>query len=225
MENQIFDKVKTIYESALKSSGYETTMKFEKDHRNNQKSNRKRKIIWFNPPFNQQVKTNICKTSLKLVKKHFIKNHKFNKIFNNNTIKIKKFTSINFEFSIFLFLPYNHRLAKYGCLYVAKIKYIYARKIYICKEKIYICKKENIYMQGKYIYARKKIYLCKENIYMQERKYIYAREIYICKKENIYMQGKYIYARKKIYICKKEYIYARKIYICKEFLHSSFFDS
>ena len=56
-----FDKAKTIYKSALKSSGYETTMKFDKDNRNNQNTNRKRKIIWFNPPFNQQVKTKLVK--------------------------------------------------------------------------------------------------------------------------------------------------------------------
>ena len=69
-----FDKAKTIYESVLESSGYVTTMKFEKDNCNNQNTNRKRKIIWFNPPFNQQVKTNIGKSFLKLVKKHFTKN-------------------------------------------------------------------------------------------------------------------------------------------------------
>ena len=36
-----FDKAKTIYESALKSRGYEITIKYEKDHRNKQNANRK----------------------------------------------------------------------------------------------------------------------------------------------------------------------------------------
>ena len=35
--------------------------------------NRSRNIIWFNPPFSQNVKTNIGKLFLKLVKKHFPK--------------------------------------------------------------------------------------------------------------------------------------------------------
>ena len=49
------------------------------------------------PPFNQQVKTNIGKTFLKLVKKHFTKNHKFNKIFNTNTVKISYSCTTNME--------------------------------------------------------------------------------------------------------------------------------
>ena len=44
--------------------------------------------MWFNPPFSQNDKTNIGKTFLKLVKQHFAKHHKLNKIFNKNTLKL-----------------------------------------------------------------------------------------------------------------------------------------
>ena len=50
--------------------------------------NRARNIIWFNPPYSQNVKTNIGKTFLKLVKKHFPRDHKLYKIFNRNTLKL-----------------------------------------------------------------------------------------------------------------------------------------
>ena len=38
---------------------------------------RRRKIIWFNPPYNRNVKTNIGKSFLKLLKKHFTRDHKY----------------------------------------------------------------------------------------------------------------------------------------------------
>ena len=43
-------------------------------------------MIWFNPAYSLNVKTNTGK--VKLVRKHFPGSHKFNKIFNLNTIKI-----------------------------------------------------------------------------------------------------------------------------------------
>ena len=49
---------------------------------------RKRKVIWFNPPYSVNMETNIGKTFLKLVKKHFPRNNSFHKIFNKNIIKI-----------------------------------------------------------------------------------------------------------------------------------------
>ena len=49
---------------------------------------RRRKIIWFNPSYNQNVSTNIAKIFLKLVDKHFPRTHRLHKIFNRNTIKV-----------------------------------------------------------------------------------------------------------------------------------------
>ena len=50
--------------------------------------NRSWNIIWFNPPFCQNVKTNIGKIFLKLIKKNFPNHHPLHKIFNLNTIKL-----------------------------------------------------------------------------------------------------------------------------------------
>ena len=52
------------------------------------KKKRKRKIIWYNPPYSMNVKSNIGKTFFKLVKKYFPKKNKLHKIFNKNTLKI-----------------------------------------------------------------------------------------------------------------------------------------
>ena len=50
--------------------------------------NRKRNIIWFNPPFNKRVTTNIAKKFLQLIDRHFPKTNKLHKIFNRNTVKV-----------------------------------------------------------------------------------------------------------------------------------------
>ena len=49
---------------------------------------RKRNIIWFNPPFSKSVSTNVAKTFLQSVTKHFLRSHKLHKIFNRNTVKV-----------------------------------------------------------------------------------------------------------------------------------------
>ena len=85
-DKEEFEKVKTSYENALKNSGFKEKLEFKNNEKT--KRNRKRKIIWFNPPFDINVSTNVGKQVLSLVKKHFPKNHKFHKIFNRNTIKV-----------------------------------------------------------------------------------------------------------------------------------------
>ena len=79
--------VKPLYEETLSENNYKASLEFEKPQYNT-KRNRLRKVIWFNPPFSQNVKTNIGKIFLKLVKQHFPKHHKLNKIFNKNTLKL-----------------------------------------------------------------------------------------------------------------------------------------
>ena len=57
-------------------------------NRNYRRRKRKRQIIWFNPPYNANLETNIRKFFLKLFKKHLKRGSKFNKVFNKNTLKI-----------------------------------------------------------------------------------------------------------------------------------------
>ena len=45
-------------------------------------------MIWFNPPYSGNVKTNIGKEFLKLLRIHFHERHSFRKIFNRHTVKL-----------------------------------------------------------------------------------------------------------------------------------------
>ena len=85
-DESVFNNAKVTYALALKYSGYNSKMKF--DRQPSTWRNRNRKIIWFNPPFSQNVKTNIGKLFFKLMRKNFPKNHKFRKMFNLNTLKL-----------------------------------------------------------------------------------------------------------------------------------------
>ena len=94
-DKDAFDKAKGIYEKALNDSNFKSTLNFIQEQ--NERKNRNRKIIWFNPPYNESVKTSIGKQFLKLIKKHFPKHHKFNKIFNTNTIKLSYSCTTNMK--------------------------------------------------------------------------------------------------------------------------------
>ena len=86
---EIFNDSVIPYHDALDKSGYKHKVNYKAniDTASNKKQ-RKRNIIWFNPPYSKNVKTNIGKIFLNLIKKHFPPHHKFHKLFNKNTVKI-----------------------------------------------------------------------------------------------------------------------------------------
>ena len=91
---ELSNKAKPHYESALKQSGHDKEL-IHTEHKKpvthtiqNSRKNRQRNIIWFNPPYSMNVQTNIGREFLNLVSKHFPKNHRYNKIFNKNNIKV-----------------------------------------------------------------------------------------------------------------------------------------
>ena len=81
-----FKKAIPPYKNAIKQSGYNNNLIFSETQP--KKKARKRKIILFNPPFNNYVANNNKKEFLKLINKHFPPQHKFHKILNRNNIKI-----------------------------------------------------------------------------------------------------------------------------------------
>eukprot|EP00794_Sanderia_malayensis_P007635 gene7635-biopygen6221 len=86
---EIFEPAKPMYQQALRSSGHHDQLSYdEPEPRRDKKRNRKRNIIWFNPPFSKNLETNVGKIFLRLVRKHFPANHKLHKIVNKNTIKV-----------------------------------------------------------------------------------------------------------------------------------------
>ena len=57
-------------------------------HQNGKDAKKKRDIIWYNPPYNIEVATNIGKEFLLLIEKHFPKDHKLRKCINRNCVKL-----------------------------------------------------------------------------------------------------------------------------------------
>ena len=89
--SKIFKQSVLIYEKALKDSGFNEKLVYNKENTSNEQDEqkkRKRKLIRFNLPYSNTVNTNVGKLFLKLVKQHFPKGHKLHKIFNKNTIKV-----------------------------------------------------------------------------------------------------------------------------------------
>ena len=84
-----FDNAKEIYQKALNDSGHNYELKYKQpEEAEKQSKAKKRNIMYFNPPFNLGVKTNIGKRFLALVSKHFPKKHILRQLFNRNTVKI-----------------------------------------------------------------------------------------------------------------------------------------
>ena len=84
---EIFKKAIPEYQEALRESGYTDELQYEKSN-GDSKRKRRRNILWVNPPYSADVKTNVGKLFLNLVRTHFHKRHRYHKIFNTNTIKI-----------------------------------------------------------------------------------------------------------------------------------------
>ena len=70
---KIFKESTQIYQEALKKSGYNHQLTYQKsiNNKNKDTKRRKRKIIWFNPPYSKNVSTNVGNQFLQLINKHF----------------------------------------------------------------------------------------------------------------------------------------------------------
>lgn len=86
----IFNNAKLPYQQALEKSGYSHNLKFNpiEEQQNSNKRQRKRNIIWYNPPYSRNVTTNISRTFLNIISEEFPKNHPLHKIINRNTVKV-----------------------------------------------------------------------------------------------------------------------------------------
>ena len=74
---EAFSKSAPLYEAALKRSNYQTNLHYSPTSCTKPKT-RTRKVIWFNPPFSSNVRTNVSRTFLNLI----------HKIFNRNSVKV-----------------------------------------------------------------------------------------------------------------------------------------
>ena len=63
----IFDELIKPYKDALKESGFSEALNYIAPTTNKKQKNRKRKIIWFNPPFSRSVKSSMGRIFLHLL--------------------------------------------------------------------------------------------------------------------------------------------------------------
>ena len=86
---EIFNSVKVEYENALERCRYHSVkLNCTQKRENKPKHNRSQNIIWFNPPYSQNVITNVAKRFLNFLDHHFPKSNKLPKIFNRNAVKV-----------------------------------------------------------------------------------------------------------------------------------------
>ena len=90
--SEIFHEASKRYQNILNQSGHDYKLQYkppnnENESRSKSSKNCKRSIIWFNPPFSQNIANNIGKYFPLLIQKHFPKNHKYHNIFNKNNVK------------------------------------------------------------------------------------------------------------------------------------------
>ena len=99
---QMFNKAKPLFQQAIEKSGYNYQLKFEPkpDKPPHRKKNRKRNILWFNPPFNSTVTTNVAKEFLSLIDQCFPQGNPLRKIFNRKTVKVSYSTTPNMSQTI-----------------------------------------------------------------------------------------------------------------------------
>ena len=86
-----FADAKPLYDNALKAGGFSEEGEYLEERKSavrGKRRNRPRKITWFNPPFSQNVATNVGQKFRTLIRKHFPRSSKLYKIFNENTLKI-----------------------------------------------------------------------------------------------------------------------------------------
>ena len=58
----MFNESTPVYQEALNKSGYDYKLKYQKNtSATNSKQQRKRNIIWFNPPYSMNVATNVAR--------------------------------------------------------------------------------------------------------------------------------------------------------------------
>ena len=92
---EIFNKEKNIYQEKLKEAGYNEELKYLKPKA--KKNKRKRNIIWFNPPYNQNVDNDIGRQFLNVIDGNFPKTNKLSKIINRKLVKLSYSCTQNME--------------------------------------------------------------------------------------------------------------------------------
>ena len=82
-----FEKSAPVYQNELDKNGYNHKLEFQTPA-TKPKPRRRKSNLWFNPPFSQDVQTNVAKEFLKLVDIHFPRGSLLYPLFNRSTLKV-----------------------------------------------------------------------------------------------------------------------------------------
>ena len=86
--DEIFNTAAPPYQEALRKSGYNHQLQYNQTTSNITRRNRRRKVTWYNPPYNMNVETNIGHKFLKIINESFPSGHKLARAFNRQTLKL-----------------------------------------------------------------------------------------------------------------------------------------
>jgi len=85
----IFNQTAPQYQDALAKAGYKHQLKYDPQASSHKaKRCRSKQVTWFNPPYSQNVETNVGAEFLKLINSSFPKGHPLHAVINRNTVKI-----------------------------------------------------------------------------------------------------------------------------------------
>ena len=92
---EMFDSEVGHYQQALLDAGYKDDLEYKEEMQpegdinlNGKKRHRPRTVIWYNPPYSSNVKTNIGKRFLTILRKHFPPSSELYKLFNCKKVKL-----------------------------------------------------------------------------------------------------------------------------------------
>ena len=93
---QVFNQEANLYNEGLKQAGYKEKVKYVNPNNEDRPArSRRRNIIYFCPPWNDALATNLGRRFLELVDSCFPVGTPFHKLFNRNTVKISYSTTKN----------------------------------------------------------------------------------------------------------------------------------
>jgi hypothetical protein len=85
---EIFDEASPLYQAELTKNGYQYTLEFDPTATTNRRRTRTRKVIYFNPPYSINVKTNIGAKFLRLIDYHFPPGSPLHPLVNRKRVKL-----------------------------------------------------------------------------------------------------------------------------------------
>ena len=95
-----FNNAAPPYNEALRAAGYKEKMTFKKPTQNQgqNKRKRRRKFLYFNPPFSAAVQSNVTKMFFAIIDRCFPRTHPYlGKLFNRRTFKVSYCTTRNVD--------------------------------------------------------------------------------------------------------------------------------